>query len=169
MIKPEAGRLFFAVTLGALIANHQPPHFVAQYISDDDWRDTAKTSDKFTSLLLQKFPQGTEESLLTSELLAAGFKPVETQGRAHCEPPIQVEPLGWVSVTCNYPAKAFEYHWSTALACGAGLYVNWSTDDSIKIARIKRSVLNRSPTRIWWAPVRADRVVARGKNVLRNF
>jgi hypothetical protein len=137
MIAPESGRLLFAVALGALTAKHYPPQIATGYISDDDWLDAAKTSDKFGDLLLQKFPSGTAEPLLMSDLLAAGFKPAETQSRVHCQPPIQVEPLGWVSRTCNYPAKMLEYRWSTGLFCDAGLVVSWSTDDAGKIARIK--------------------------------
>jgi hypothetical protein len=139
LINPEATRLAFAVALGALTANWHPPHIVGLQISDDDWRGHRSdvVSGEFTALIQKKFPQGTDESRFKSELLEAGFWPFSTEsGSRQCQPPIQTEPLGWASVTCNYPRNVFVFRWSLGLVCGASLLVSWSTDDSDKITRV---------------------------------
>jgi hypothetical protein len=127
--------LLFAIALGALTANRYPPQIVEGQFSNDEWRDDTKATERFTAFLKQKFPEGTDVSLLRSELLGAGFKQERAEPR--CQPPVQVEPLGWVSWTCSYPENVLRYTWSNGIACGSGLVAYWSTDDGNKIARIK--------------------------------
>jgi hypothetical protein len=119
--------------------NRHPPRIVEGHISDDDWRDKRGASRKFTILLQEKFPAGTDESLLKSELLKEGFNPLSSQGRIQCQVPIQTKRIGWVSATCTYPATVLEYHWSGPLIdiCGDDLFVSWSIDDGAKIVRIE--------------------------------
>jgi hypothetical protein len=116
-----------------LSLNWHPPQMVAGQIADDDWRDRNEVSQKFTALLQQKFPVGTGEFLLKSWLFAQGFARPTESGRADCQPPVQVEPIGMVRVTCSYPINVLEYHWTVGLICGSTLSVKWSTDDPAKV------------------------------------
>jgi hypothetical protein len=135
MIFPQPARLLFTIALGALSANRYPPQIVEGQFSNDEWRDDTKATERFTAFLKQKFPEGTDVSLLRSGLLGAGFKQERAEPR--CQPPVQVEPLGWVSWTCSYSENVLRYTWSNGIACGSGLVAYWSADDGNKIARIK--------------------------------
>jgi hypothetical protein len=121
----------------ALSANRHPPQIVAGYLSDDDWRDRSNASRKFTALLQQKFPAGTDEPLLRSQLAAEGFKS-PPPGVSECQQPTQIEPIGTVSITCSYRANVLEYHWSVGFVCGMSLHVKWSTNDHIDITGVRR-------------------------------
>lgn len=130
----EAPRL----VLGTFLSNWHPPKMVVGYLSDDDWRRdrTAETSRKFTAFLEQKFPVGTDEANVRSSLIKAGFTPVSGVGRSECEKPVEIELIGWASVTCKVPLNFFEYIWSNGIICGHSLIVRWSKEDPGGIVRI---------------------------------
>jgi hypothetical protein len=113
--------------------NWHPPRMVAGEVAVDNRRDRKEVSRDFTALLQQKFPVGTDEFLLKSQLFAQGFARPTGSGPADCQPPVQVEPIGMVRVTCSYPINVLEYHWTVGLICGSTLSVKWATDDRAKV------------------------------------
>jgi hypothetical protein len=123
-----------------MLANHYPPEIVAGVISDADWRDQTGASRKFTALLEQKFPAGTNESTLMLQLTRQGFKPLSKTylNKIECHKPIQIEPLGTVSQTCTYtyPQRILRYSWGDGMICSTSVSVMWSTDEDSRIARI---------------------------------
>ena len=123
--------------LALLAENWHPPQTVTGFV-DSDWLDrTDSTSQKFTALLEQKFPAGTEESRVKSDLFGAGFKPVSPVGRADCQQPMQIEQkIGWASVSCEIPFNFVEYRWANGIVCGHSLIVQWSTEDD-RVAHIR--------------------------------
>jgi hypothetical protein len=136
-------RLILLVPLSLVLANHHPPEIAAGVISDADWRDQTGASRKFTALLQQRFPAGTDESTLMLQLLRQGFKPLSESylNKAECQKPIQIEPLGTVSETCTYtyPQRILRYSWGPGIICWTSLSVMWSTDEASKIVRIAGS------------------------------
>lgn len=114
--------------------NWHPPRMVAGEIAVDDLRNPTDVSRAFTALLQQKFPLGMDESLLKSKLFAQGFGPPRPSPMlSTCQPPVQVEPIGMVQVTCSYPMHVLEYHWKVGLICGSTLRVMWMTGDRAKV------------------------------------
>jgi len=121
---------------GAITANRHPPQMVAGHLSEDDWSDRSNVSRKFTALLEQQFPAGTLESQLRSKLMAKGFKSPPPSFGNECQRPIQIEPIGTVSLTCSYPANVLRYGWGVGLICGASLSVMWSTEDRVDLTGV---------------------------------
>ena len=131
--------VFFVHALinSALNVDAHPPKIVARSISDDDWRDETVANRKLTALWEQKFPAGTDESFLKSELLKAGFKPLSSDGKIQCHSLTTTQRIGFVSATCIYPANVFEYSWAIGIVCSHSVFVSWSTNDQGKVGRIE--------------------------------
>ena len=122
----------------AMTANRHPPQMVTGHLSEDDWSDRSNVSRKFTALLEQQFPAGTLESQLRSKLMAEGFKSPPPSFGHECQRPIQIEPIGTVSVTCSYPVNVLRYDWGVGFICGASLSVMWSSEDGVDLTGVPR-------------------------------
>ncbi len=122
----------------AIVANRHPPQMVAANLSEDGWSDQSNVGRKFTALLEQQFPAGTLESQLRSKLMAEGFKSPPPSSRSECQRPIQIEPIGTVSITCSYQANILRYDWGVGVICGASLTVMWSTEDGVDLTGVPR-------------------------------
>ena len=140
LLRPELTRIVLLIDWSLIASNRHPPPIVAGLISDDDLRDQDRASRKFTALLQQKLPVGTDESTLKLQLAREGFKPLSESylNKTECQPPIQIEPFGTISVTCTYtyPEKILQYRWGGPI-CSSSLFAMWSTDDGGKITRIE--------------------------------
>ena len=120
----------------AITANRNPPQMAAGHLSEDDWSDRSNVSRKFTALLEQQFPAGTLESQLRSKLASEGFRSPPPSFRNECQRPIQIEPIGTVSITCSYPANVLRYDWGVGFICRASLHVMWSTEDRVDLTGV---------------------------------
>jgi hypothetical protein len=127
----------FAIVRGAITANHHPPKIFEGQISDGQaWRDPEHASRKLTALLEQKFPTGTTDSVLKSELLGQGFKFLPPPP-PNCLPPGQSAPVGVVFTPCFDPTNKLKYEWSDGFVCGDSLLVTWSTNGRGESTRIE--------------------------------
>jgi len=134
---PESTYLMFATVRGAITANHHPPKIVEGQFSDGEARRNPEHAGrKLTALLEQKFPTGTSDSVLKSELLGQGFKFLPPPP-PNCLPPGQSAPVGVVFTRCFDPTNKLKYEWGDGFVCSNSLLVTWSTNGRGEITRIE--------------------------------
>jgi hypothetical protein len=100
----------------SLAYNTHPPPLLDQFSKEQPPRS-------LTAYLQQRFPTGMSEGALKSALLDQGFRPYR---RCH-----------WRGQDCPSvydPDRILEYDWGM-IACGAGLIVWWTVDDSRNISK----------------------------------
>jgi hypothetical protein len=109
--------LVASVILQPLIATTKPPAILAGQIGDGPF------GGDLTPFLRQRFPLGTNETVITTTLLRQGFRLPKPPSA--CGPP-----AGQVILPCpvRQPSRTLEYEWSQ-FPCGDKATVWWTVGD----------------------------------------
>jgi hypothetical protein len=132
--KLEIALLYAGAVAEPLLANSHPPAIADGLFTSWDWRLWGDDDRKFTAILEQKFPIGTNEAQLKSTLLGQGFKATPPRD---CLPPGQPAPIGKAIHRCpsHDQSKELRYKWSR-LHCGQFVTIWWKANDNGEITQI---------------------------------
>ncbi|HUI96948.1 MAG TPA: hypothetical protein VLX44_14410 [Xanthobacteraceae bacterium] len=126
VLVPVLVGLFWVTTL---FHNTTPPPIAEGVVLTGDPTRIMEVGARLTTVLQQKFPVGTSESVLKSTLSRQGFKPVPPP--ASCLMPMATLPAA--------ECKQLKYEWGDGLVCAATMWVAWTTDDKGGIASVRGS------------------------------
>jgi len=131
LLTPAATRLLVDGLLHPAIANTRPPAIFADQLLTPPVADKAETGRELTARLQHEFPVGTTQATLKETLLAQGFRPVEPP--QNCVQPVRNGELNSDRRSTVCPpqdqSRSLTYAWDDG-ACGATVWVRWSTDAS---------------------------------------
>jgi len=140
ILNPEKVLLASWILIASILDDRpaNPPPVAEGQITDKDWLDQAGAGRKLTAILGRRFPAGTKEDVLKSELLRQGFKFLSPPP-AKCPPPEPAGATGRPSAQCFDATKMVKYVWGRSIVCSEHVVVQWSTDDSALITDVNGS------------------------------
>lgn len=139
VFSPKA-RLVMTIVIAEMVSSGPPP--IAQgVITKEDWPHFAAASKKLTEVLQSKFPVGSREDVLKSNLVGQGFRPADPLP-SNCLPPGKKVPVGAVYYHCLTPEqeerrkRTLVYKWGGGV-CTESIFVVWSNDEHDALTHIE--------------------------------